>query len=279
MTKNTSVTISHATKAYTLNVLECKPADAVCIIDADVEVDFAAPLDYVEPVRPAAAAASAAAAGAGPIVIDDDDDDSGAAAVAAASATFPGMAPLGAALRAGSAAAAAPAFIGGSGTTGGGPSAGSAAAPASGSSAATSLAAQAALKRAAAAAAAAAAGPPPSKFARKEPAVFVGAGHRVGDASSSTGAAGGAGGGAGAAIVSAGGIVVSTGAGDAARARTLNKFEQAKAAASFGGAGRSLRDEEERWCGAGGREVEGKMSFKRASRASASHDRRVRRQQ
>lgn len=37
---------------YDIDILEIKPKneyDALCVIDADVEVDFAPPLDYEEP--------------------------------------------------------------------------------------------------------------------------------------------------------------------------------------------------------------------------------------
>lgn len=34
-------------------MLETKPADAISILETDIEVDFAPPLDYKEPVRPA----------------------------------------------------------------------------------------------------------------------------------------------------------------------------------------------------------------------------------
>lgn len=40
---------------FLIDILEIKPSNeynAICIIDADVDVDFAPPLDYVEPERP-----------------------------------------------------------------------------------------------------------------------------------------------------------------------------------------------------------------------------------
>ena len=40
---------------FLIDIVEIKPANeynAICIIDADVDVDFAPPLDYVEPERP-----------------------------------------------------------------------------------------------------------------------------------------------------------------------------------------------------------------------------------
>uniref|UniRef100_A0A0G4G750 Uncharacterized protein n=1 Tax=Chromera velia CCMP2878 TaxID=1169474 RepID=A0A0G4G750_9ALVE len=76
------IVIQHGLKSYEIEIVEAKPARAVCIIETDVQVDFAPPKDYVEPERPAhpaaaAAAAAAAASGAG-------SSSSGAAAAAAA---------------------------------------------------------------------------------------------------------------------------------------------------------------------------------------------------
>lgn len=36
-------------KRYEIEIMECKPANAICIIETDVNVDFAPPKDYVEP--------------------------------------------------------------------------------------------------------------------------------------------------------------------------------------------------------------------------------------
>ena len=36
---------------YYLTVLETKPADAISILETDISVDFAPPLDYKEPTR------------------------------------------------------------------------------------------------------------------------------------------------------------------------------------------------------------------------------------
>ncbi|KAL2924296.1 Ubiquitin recognition factor in ER-associated degradation protein 1 [Bienertia sinuspersici] len=35
-----------------VDVVDAKPSNAVCIIETDVEVDFALPLDYKEPEKP-----------------------------------------------------------------------------------------------------------------------------------------------------------------------------------------------------------------------------------
>lgn len=213
--------------------------------------------------------ASSSAKSGGVVIIDDDDEKrvpgTGAWAAAGAGASVSSSGS-------GSGPALSihkPAFEGGVGTVAGGPSPAPGATP-------QSLAALAALRRAASAGSAAAA----SKFA-KEPAVkaFTGVGYKAGDgtpvsvAASAGGAASGAGavGSAGASApglvgvreskggeagdglparspsltpsVSAGGVVLSAGARpSSAKARTLNKFEQAKAAKAFAGEGKTLRD-------------------------------------
>ncbi|RXH74635.1 hypothetical protein DVH24_029356 [Malus domestica] len=40
-------------REYYIDVIETNPSPAICIIDTDCEVDFAPPLDYVEPQKPA----------------------------------------------------------------------------------------------------------------------------------------------------------------------------------------------------------------------------------
>lgn len=52
--------IAFSNKKYYLDVLELRPQQAVSIIETDCEVDFAPPLDYVEPQPTATAAATAA---------------------------------------------------------------------------------------------------------------------------------------------------------------------------------------------------------------------------
>jgi ubiquitin fusion degradation protein 1 len=49
LTKGDVIVINYNKKNYYLTVLETKPADAISIVETDIEVDFAAPLDYVEP--------------------------------------------------------------------------------------------------------------------------------------------------------------------------------------------------------------------------------------
>mmetsp|Transcript_30640 Transcript_30640/g.88445 ORF Transcript_30640/g.88445 Transcript_30640/m.88445 type:complete len:322 (-) Transcript_30640:70-1035(-) len=45
------IVIDYNDKKYEIEVVECKPADAISIIEADVNVDFAPPKDYKEPER------------------------------------------------------------------------------------------------------------------------------------------------------------------------------------------------------------------------------------
>ena len=45
--------IKYNNKVYELLVLETKPEDAVSIIECDMQVDFAPPVGYTEPERPA----------------------------------------------------------------------------------------------------------------------------------------------------------------------------------------------------------------------------------
>ncbi|CAF1114049.1 unnamed protein product [Didymodactylos carnosus] len=49
LTKGDMLAINYLDRNYELCVLELKPADAVTIIECDMEVDFAPPIDYVEP--------------------------------------------------------------------------------------------------------------------------------------------------------------------------------------------------------------------------------------
>jgi len=49
LTKDEVIRISYNNKNYDLTVLETKPANAISIIETDIVLDFAAPLDYVEP--------------------------------------------------------------------------------------------------------------------------------------------------------------------------------------------------------------------------------------
>lgn len=49
LTKGDVIAINYLNRDYELCVLELKPNDAVSIIECDMEVDFAPPVDYVEP--------------------------------------------------------------------------------------------------------------------------------------------------------------------------------------------------------------------------------------
>jgi len=49
LTKGDLIAINYLNRNYELCVLELKPADAVSIIECDMEVDFAPPVGYVEP--------------------------------------------------------------------------------------------------------------------------------------------------------------------------------------------------------------------------------------
>jgi ubiquitin fusion degradation protein 1 len=44
--------VAYNNKKYYIDIVETKPSNAVSIIETDCEVDFAPPLDYVEPERP-----------------------------------------------------------------------------------------------------------------------------------------------------------------------------------------------------------------------------------
>lgn len=55
--KGDTININHAGRDYAINVVDCKPNDQICVVEADINVEFDAPLDYVEPVRKPAAVA------------------------------------------------------------------------------------------------------------------------------------------------------------------------------------------------------------------------------
>ncbi|OEL19179.1 Ubiquitin fusion degradation protein 1-like protein, partial [Dichanthelium oligosanthes] len=66
LTAGETIAVTKGERRYYLDVLEARPADAVCTMDTDCEVDFATPLDYVEPPRaPAPAPAPVASQGSG----------------------------------------------------------------------------------------------------------------------------------------------------------------------------------------------------------------------
>ncbi|XP_022843002.1 ubiquitin recognition factor in ER-associated degradation protein 1-like [Olea europaea var. sylvestris] len=47
-----TIMVTHDNQKFYINVLETKPGPAICLIETDCEVDFAAPLDYKEPEKP-----------------------------------------------------------------------------------------------------------------------------------------------------------------------------------------------------------------------------------
>ncbi|CAO2209025.1 unnamed protein product [Urochloa humidicola] len=52
LTAGETIAVAEGDRRFHLDLLEARPADAVCTIDTDCEVDFAPPLDYVEPPPP-----------------------------------------------------------------------------------------------------------------------------------------------------------------------------------------------------------------------------------
>ena len=65
LTTGDTIRFSYAGKQYELSVLETKPARGISIVEADVEVDFAPPVGYVEPDYKANAAAAAGTSAGG----------------------------------------------------------------------------------------------------------------------------------------------------------------------------------------------------------------------
>lgn len=67
LTVGDNIMVAYNSRKYYIDIIEAKPARAVTIIETDCEVDFAPPLDYVEPERvpphPTPATAAAPAAG------------------------------------------------------------------------------------------------------------------------------------------------------------------------------------------------------------------------
>jgi ubiquitin fusion degradation protein 1 len=51
LTKGDNIVINYNNKKFEIEIIETKPSDAISIIEADIEVDFAPPKDYVEPER------------------------------------------------------------------------------------------------------------------------------------------------------------------------------------------------------------------------------------
>jgi len=52
LTVGDCIVIDYNSQRYEIDIIEAKPANAISIIEADVNVDFAPPKDYVEPARP-----------------------------------------------------------------------------------------------------------------------------------------------------------------------------------------------------------------------------------
>lgn len=59
LTVGDCVVIDYNQKKFEIEIIECKPANAISIIEADVNVDFAPPKDYKEPEIPTGASAQA----------------------------------------------------------------------------------------------------------------------------------------------------------------------------------------------------------------------------
>ncbi|KAL5706577.1 hypothetical protein ACHQM5_024726 [Ranunculus cassubicifolius] len=64
LTTGDSIMVAYNNKKYYIDIVEAKPSHAISIIETDCEVDFAPPLDYKEPERPAAAASAPSTAAA-----------------------------------------------------------------------------------------------------------------------------------------------------------------------------------------------------------------------
>ncbi|KAL5580966.1 hypothetical protein UlMin_013408 [Ulmus minor] len=58
LTTGDTIMVSYNNKNYYINIVETKPSWGISIIETDCEVDFAAPLDYKEPEKPAPSASS-----------------------------------------------------------------------------------------------------------------------------------------------------------------------------------------------------------------------------
>ncbi|TYJ40663.1 hypothetical protein E1A91_A04G157100v1 [Gossypium mustelinum] len=61
LTTGDSIMVAYNNKKYYIDIIETKPSNAISIIETDCEVDFAPPLDYKEPERPAAPTSSSRA--------------------------------------------------------------------------------------------------------------------------------------------------------------------------------------------------------------------------
>ncbi|XVE48953.1 hypothetical protein DITRI_Ditri01bG0043400 [Diplodiscus trichospermus] len=61
LTTGDSIMVAYNNKKYYIDIIETKPSNAISIIETDCEVDFAPPLDYKEPERPAVPTSSSRA--------------------------------------------------------------------------------------------------------------------------------------------------------------------------------------------------------------------------
>jgi len=46
--KGDTINIHHSGKDYLIDIVDCKPVDQICVVEADIEVDFREPLDFKE---------------------------------------------------------------------------------------------------------------------------------------------------------------------------------------------------------------------------------------
>eukprot|EP00232_Nephroselmis_pyriformis_P014178 CAMPEP_0182884826 /NCGR_PEP_ID=MMETSP0034_2-20130328/19236_1 /TAXON_ID=156128 /ORGANISM="Nephroselmis pyriformis, Strain CCMP717" /LENGTH=260 /DNA_ID=CAMNT_0025018057 /DNA_START=207 /DNA_END=985 /DNA_ORIENTATION=+ len=73
-----TILVAYNGKRFYIDIIEAKPGNAISIVETDCEVDFAPPLDYVEPVytpaAPPMAAAPAGGAGAGAGVAEAEEE-------------------------------------------------------------------------------------------------------------------------------------------------------------------------------------------------------------
>ena len=50
ISKGQIISIPYFDETILIDVLECEPVDTISLLDTDLEVDFEAPYDYVEPI-------------------------------------------------------------------------------------------------------------------------------------------------------------------------------------------------------------------------------------
>lgn len=224
-------------KDFTLNVLELKPADAVSIIETDLVVDFAAPVDYVEPARPAAIHAPGSATSAA--------DGSSALKFGSGAASASSAAGAGGVGSSSSAGGGTPSGFGasaGSNAAAGGQALGGASGSPMDSAARRSLAAEAAARRFGGGSPGAGdGGGTPSKFAPKV-VPFTGQGYTIRDTAGGAGGSTTPGGAGGSPMTGGGTVLTRPGSAAGAKPRTLNRFEEARKAKAFQGQGKTILD-------------------------------------